>query len=110
MTDQTASTNANSRVSTLGKKVIRVSLLLSGVEVIRTLIPYLVFITDSDFGWAMVNYGYSPYMGNVIAGGVVYAMMRRNPVAIPVSILACVYPAYGGVMYLLSTSLLQDDE
>ena len=110
MTDQTASTNANSRVNTLGKKVIRITLLLLGVEVIRTLIPLTVFIADSDFGWAVVNHGYSPYIGNAIAGGVVYAMMRRNPVAIPVGILACVYPAYGGVMYLLSTSLLQDDE
>lgn len=104
------SSNPNIRVSALGKKVIRVTLLLLGVEVIRTIIPLTVYFTDSAFGWAVVNHGYNPYIGNAICGCVVYTMMRRNPVAVPVTLLACAYPTFGGVMYLLSTSLLQDNE
>ncbi|HEY5751464.1 MAG TPA: hypothetical protein VIU12_35640 [Chryseolinea sp.] len=111
MTDQTVPEHANSPVSTLGKKVIRITLLLVGTHVIHVILPPLILsIADNDFVWSVANHYYSLFISNAIFACVVYAMMRRNPAVIPVSILAFVYPVYGGVMYLLSTCLLQDNE
>jgi len=111
MIDQTASTNTNSRVGALGKKVILITLLLLGLTMIRVFLPLItLYFFDNDFALAVFNSRYSLFISNPIFACVVYGMMRRNPVAIPVSILACVAPVYGGALYLLSTSLLQDNE
>jgi hypothetical protein len=111
MIDQTASTNADSRVSTLGKKVIRITSLLLVVEVTRVILPLLILsVVDNDFALTVVTNIYFPFIVNAIFACVMYAMNRRSPAAIPVSILAFVYPVYGGFMYILSTGLLQDNE
>lgn len=111
MIDQTASTNANGRVVALGRNILCVTLLLLGFQVIRVFLPPItLYFFDNDFALTVFNNRYSLFISNAIFTCVVYAMMRRNPVAIPISILAFVDPISGGALYLLSTSLLQDNE
>jgi len=109
MTDQIASTNANPRVNDLGKKLIRITLLLLSLQVINALMPAMLWVSGIGLEGLFIIRDYSSFIGSTIFGCLVYAMMKRNPVAIPVSLLACLLPLYGGILYLFSTTL-QDYE
>lgn len=108
MTDHTVPSNPNARVNTLGKKLISTVLLLSIFNMVTGFMPLVLWSFDIEVLGFVSDYG--SLIGGAVFGGLMYATMKRNPVALPVCLLTCLTPLYGCILYLLSTTLLQDYE
>jgi hypothetical protein len=108
MTERIVSSHPNARVNALGKKLISIVLVLFIFDIVTDFMPLVLWMFDIEIGGFASDNGY--LIGSAVVGGLMYATMKRDPVAIPACLLTCLEPLYGCILYLLSTTLLQDYE
>lgn len=91
------------------RKLREVILLLVGLSFINVIIGIVVpLIVPEDWLYGFVNY--RTWIGQIVFGVVIGSKLKQQKNAFSIGLLSVVLPAFGGLFYLMTTTLNQTEE
>ena len=95
----------------LWNKLLETVLLLIGLATFNTalvaIVSFAKYLFTSEY-YGLIS-GHIHWIGRICFGIIIYVRLRRIRVAAPVGLLSVVTPVFGGVFYIMTSTLSHND-